>query len=124
MSGLVFKSIEQELVHALPELKSAYDEYIRQEGPPGEHAGAYPLFWGVPKTYAEILLTMPESPGRDRLLKRLFHFVDQMLCAKNRDVRDLAFLEMCRGGDFWWYPRAAPFFGPVATAELDQYEPE
>lgn len=124
MSGLVYKSIEQELVLTLPELKSAYDEYIRQEGPPGEHAGAYPLFWGVPKPYAAILLTMPKSPGRNRLLKRLFHFVDQMLCAKDRDVRDLAFLEMYDIGSFWWYPRAAPFLGPVAIAELDLYRPE
>jgi hypothetical protein len=119
-----FDLIEKQIIEALPELQSAADVYHELEGEPGEDCGAYIFFESMVGAYVEALLDMPNSVGRDRLLKRVFNLVDDMMESKDHDVRDLAYIGLLEWRGLWYYSRALHFLGPVACRELDQWEPQ
>lgn len=120
---VTYANVETALVEALPELQSAYAQYLRMEGLPGEHPGSYIVFEQVFACYIEILLAMPSSPGRDRLLQRAFNFAERMLRSEFSNLRDLAFISLYEGREPWWYARALPFLSSISRAELDASEP-
>ncbi len=118
-----FALIETQIVETLPELRSAAETYIEAEGKPGEDCGAYIFFGDVFCRYVDVLLDMPVSVGRDRLLARAFWLVDKMLECDDEDVKGLAYIEQLESQSLWFYSRALRFLGPIARRELDQWEP-
>lgn len=112
--------IEQQLVEALPELRTSADEYWRTEGPPGENCGPYVFFEDLFARYVEVLLALRASPRRDELLRRSFAFVEEMLASGDSDVSGLAWIGLFEGRSLRWLARAAPFLGPHAAAGLDE----
>jgi hypothetical protein len=115
--------IETQIIEELPELKSASDVYSELEGKQGEDCGAYIFYEEMFGAYVEVLLNMPDSPCRNRLLTRAFSLVDEMLESRDKDVRDLAYIGTLEWRDLWYYSRALPFLGTAARRELDQWEP-
>jgi hypothetical protein len=123
MSKFTYQDIERQVVETLPELRAAAEYYWQVEGAPGSDTGPYIYFESMFGSYVTILLAMPKSPGRDRLLQRAFDFVDAMLLKGDDQVRNLAFIGLLESRGAWWWPRAEPFMGPAAKRELDTYEP-
>jgi hypothetical protein len=119
--ALQYAQIEDALSTALPELRPAAERYWSIEGKPGEDSGAYIFFEDMFGKYLEILLALDQSPGRDRLLKRAFGFVDEMLAAPDAEVANLAYIALLEGRDPWWLTRAKPHFGPLAISALDKW---
>ena len=117
-----YKLIETQIIEVLPELQPAANVYEKLEGKPGDDCGPYIFFEDVIGAYVKILLNMPGSSGRDRLLKRVFNLLDDMLQSNDRDVRDLAYIGLLEGYGLWYYARALPFLDPVACSELDKWE--
>ncbi len=121
---LQYDQVEDRLTEALPEIRPASEKYWAREGRPGDDCGKYIFFADMFALYVEILLLMPSSAGRDRLLHRAFAFVEDMLASDDIEVENLAYVGLLEGNRDWWYVSAMPFLGPRATAELDQYYPE
>jgi hypothetical protein len=120
---LTFATIELQLVDALPELKSAAENYWRNEGNPGEDCGPYIFFEDMFGCYVETLLATRPSLARDSLLRRAFGFVEEMLVSRDGNVRDLAFIGLYEGQGPWWLQRARPFIGEHGAKELDEHAP-
>jgi hypothetical protein len=118
---LQYAHIEVALSEALPELRPAAECYWSIEGRPGEDSGAYIFYEDMFGKYLEILLALDPSPGRDRLLKRAFCFVDEMLKSTDAEVANLAYVALLEGRDPWWLTRGKPFFGPLAISALDTW---
>ena len=118
---LRYAHIEEALVSALPELRPAAECYWSIEGRPGEDSGAYIFYEDMFGKYLEVLLALDRSPGRDRLLKRAFIFVDEMLTSADSEVANLAYVGLLEGRDAWWLTRAKPFFGPATISALDKW---
>ena len=123
MSDLRYDRIEQQLADALPELRPAAEYYWKKEGAPGADCGPYIFFEDMFKSYVEVLLALPTSPGRDALLRRAFSFVEEMLASGDGRVRDLAYIGLYEHRSPRWFARAAAFIGPLAVAELDELRP-
>jgi hypothetical protein len=117
-----YARIETQVIEALPELRPAAERYWADMGGPGEDGAPYILFSDVVQTYVHVLLALPESLARDRPLARAYELVDRMLDSADKDVRDLAYIEMLEAESPWWYARSLPFLGLTAQAELDQWE--
>jgi hypothetical protein len=118
-----YDSIETQIIEILPELEPAAEVYAELEGRPGEDSGAYVFFESMFGAYVEILLDMPSSIGRDRLLNRAFRLVDEMLRSSDNDVSDLAYIGQLESKSLWFYSRALPFLRPLARRVLDKWEP-
>lgn len=111
------------MVERLPELRPAAEAYWCKEGRPGEDCGAYIFVEDMFATYLGILLALPPSSRRDRLLVRAFAVVDEMLRSPDQDLNNLAFIGIFEGRGGRWLQRSAPFLGPAALAELNAYSP-
>jgi hypothetical protein len=72
MSDFKYSDIERQIAEALPELRSAAEFYWKREGLPGLDCGPYIFFESMFACYVCILLAMPASSKRDRLLSRAF----------------------------------------------------
>jgi hypothetical protein len=107
-----YQTIEMQIVEALPELRTVAEHYWAEEGPPGEDSGPYIFVSSVFQAYVEVLLAMPDSPGRDRLLTRAFALIEEMFGAADQMVRDLAYIEFLEYMTPWWYARCRSFLGP------------
>jgi hypothetical protein len=123
MTDLAYRDIEREIVGVLPELRSAAEYYWRVEGTPGSDSGAYVFFESMFGAYVTILLALPNSPRRDRMLQRAFDLVETMLARGDGEVRNLAFIGLLESRGAWWWQRAQPFMGPSARSALDSHEP-
>lgn len=97
MSEFRYSGIEQQLVEALPEIRSAADFYWKTEGEPGQDCGPYIFFEGLFARYVEVLLAVAPSPRRDELLRRAFGVVDEMVGSADVNVRDLATIGLYEG---------------------------
>ncbi|GEM_PF-2759077 len=115
--------IETQIVEALPELRPAAEVYAKKEGKPGEDSRAYIFFESMFATYVEVLLAMPNSPARDRLLSRAFNLVEDMIKSPDLLVSDLAYIGVFESKAPWFYSCAVQFVGPVSRRELEQHEP-
>jgi hypothetical protein len=122
MSDFRYSDIERQLVDALPEIRPAAEFYWRTEGEPGQDCGAYIFFEDLFARYVEVLLALPSSARRDELLRRAFGKVEEMLGSADDDVRDLATIGLYEGRSLWWFKRATPFVGPLATTWLDTFQ--
>ncbi len=120
---LAYDKIEDQLVQLVPEIAPAAKTYWRKEGMPGEDAGPYIFFEDMFATFVEVLLRLPPSKPRDRLLLRAFRAVEDMLMAADQNLVDLAYIGMFEGRDMWWLKRSEPFLGAAATAELERQRP-
>ena len=121
---LVYARIQKQLTDALPEIRPAAETYWRVEGAPGEDSGAYIFVESLFASFLQILLAMESSPGRDRLLRRAFDFVDEMMTSDDGDVATLAQIGIFHGRAEWWWVRASPFLGVRTKTRLDQTEPD
>lgn len=119
-----YAHIEEQLVERLPEIRPAADAYWLAEGRPGEDCGAYIFVEDMFAKYIEILLAVPASPKRNRLLSRAFAVLDEMLVDSDQDLNNLAFIGVFEGRSDEWLRESAPFLGPAALTELDTYSPE
>lgn len=108
------------MIEALPELRPAAERYWSEAS--GDYL-PYLFIGGVLAPYVEALLAMPSSRGRDRLLRRAFRFIEEML-GGNENVVDLAFIELLENQPAWWFKQAAEFLGPRAVQELDTCTPD
>src|SRR5262245_4452481 len=104
---LKYATIEDQLIEALPEMQPAARNYWNTEGVQGKDAGPYILFEDMFARYVEVLLAMPDSPGRSKLLRRAFGFVEEMLESSDEEVQSLAFIGLYEGRPGWWLHRAA-----------------
>jgi hypothetical protein len=116
-----YESIEVQIVEALPELRPTAERYWADEGAPGDDSGAYIFVSEVVEDYVDVLLSMPDSAARDRLLGRAFGVVEEMLDRGDRMVRELACVQLLEFMEPWWYARAVPFMGPKTQAECAMY---
>jgi hypothetical protein len=73
--------------------------------------------------YVTILLAMPNSPRRDKMLQRAFDLVERMLARGDSEVQNLAFIGLLESRGAWWWQRAQPFMGTAARSALDLHEP-
>ena len=121
MSDLTYSEIERELVRALPELSPAVSLYWKVWGEPGQDPGPYVFVDEVLNTYVEILLWLPSSPRRDELLRRAFAFVERMLLSADRQVQELACVEVYEGRDAAWLRLARDFIGSQGLAYLKRW---
>ena len=121
---LSYNRIEQQLVDALPEIRPAAERYWREEGLPGQDAGAYIFIESMFAAFLQILLVMDSTPGRDRLLERAFAFADEMLTSNDDEVVTLAAIGIFEGRAPSFWVSAQPFLGARTKASLDAMEPE
>ena len=121
---LKYTDIERQLAEALPELTPAAHCYWRKEGEPREDPGPYLFFEDMFGFYVRILLAMPGSAGRNRLLQRAFDFVEMMLASADTDIQNLAYIGLFEGQPGWWLAEAERFLGPRSIGVLDRYDPE
>jgi hypothetical protein len=122
MSEFRYSDIERQLVDALPEIRPAAEFYWKTEGEPGQDSGPYIFFEDLFARYVEVLLALPSSGRRDELLRRAFGVVEEMIGSVDGDVRNLATIGLYEGRSPWWFKRATPFVGPLATTWLDTFE--
>ena len=122
--GLDFSTIERQLTEALPEVRPAAEYYWKVEGEEGKDSGAYIFFESMFARYVEILLAMPTSASRDRLLRRAFGFVEEMLQSPDLEVQNLAYIGLYEGRPGWWLRRAVKFIGANSQTVLNEYYPE
>jgi hypothetical protein len=123
MPDLTYGEIERQIVEKLPELRQAAEYYWKVEGVPGSDNGPYIFFESMLGAYVTILLAMPDSPKRDRMLQRAFDLAEAMLLQGDDAVRNLAFIGLLESRGAWWWRRAQLFMGPAAQRELDTYQP-
>ena len=121
---LVSARIEEQLTEALPEIRPAAETYWRVEGAPGKDSGAYIFVESMFAVFLEILLAMERAPGRDRLLRRSFDFIDEMIASDDGEVATLAQIGIFHGRVPWWWARASPFLGDRTKGRVDQIEPD
>jgi hypothetical protein len=121
VSQFHYSQIEQQLVHALPEIRPAAEFYCRTEGGPGEDDGPCIFVEQLFATYVEVLLWLPPTPRRDELLRRAFTVSEQMFESADLDVQDLVAIGLLEGRDPAWLKRAKPFVGRHAAAWLREY---
>jgi hypothetical protein len=117
-----YSRIETQTIKAFPDLRSAAEEYWMYEGPPGDDSGPYIFFSDVVARYLEILLAMPGSVGRNRLLDQSFEIIDQMLKG-DAFVAEMVWISIFEGQARWWLGEVRQFLGPRAHEMLDEHEP-
>jgi len=122
MLSRLYHEADELLLRALPELRPSYRRHLAEWAP--DRPGHYLVYAFNMGCFLEILLAMPSSPARDRLVQRTFDFVERLLLSGEHDVRDLGFITVYEGMDTWWIARAAPFIGPAGCAELDDWLPD
>ncbi len=121
---LVYARIQEQLTEALPEIRPAAETYWRVEGAPGKDSGAYIFVESMFAVFLEILLAMERAPGRDRLLRRAFDFIDEMIASDDGEVATLAQIGIFHGRVPWWWARASPFLGDRTKTRVGQMEPD
>ena len=118
---LEFSRIEEQIVRQLPEILPAANNYWKQEGRPGDDCGAYIFFEGMFATYVIILLHLPPSKERNRLLIRVYELLDLMLTSNDNNVHDLGYIGLLEGREAWFLRQSEPFLGIAAQKELDTW---
>jgi hypothetical protein len=92
VARLQYRTVHEDLVEALPELRLPRDRLVADwlefdTELPGQHI----VFDGTLQTLVEIVLTLePGTPGRDELLRRALDFAEAMLAARDRGLEELA----------------------------------
>lgn len=124
MVALRYASLEAQIAERLPELRPACQRYWDDEGPEGEDPGCYIFVSNVYEPYVEILLAMPASSERNRLLGRAFDLLNAMVSSTDAGVRDLALIQFLENAEPWWLDRARPFLGSGARSYLNTYRPD
>jgi hypothetical protein len=92
MRELRYRTVHEDLLTALPELREPYERLFDDwDDFGGEPPGQYNVFSDTYGTLLDVALTLPErTPGREQLLKRALDFGEAMLTSSDLWVYELA----------------------------------
>lgn len=103
-----YEDINKLFIEEFPEFKRSYTNFFI-DNEVREDEFQYIFYEGLVERILHILLTMKENWKRTDLLRKLFTFIEQMVCSNNDEIINLAHIAFFEYRDDLWYIKSWNF---------------